>query len=67
MLKCYYYTFITSCESGRGVGRGRCQCIDEFKLADITKKLQGGYGKDTAVLSWMEISQEQFDQMEGLI
>lgn len=47
--------------------RGRCQCREEFQLAYITKVLQDRYGIDTTVLSWQEISQEQFDQMEGLI
>lgn len=67
MIKYYYYTFEHIYEGGQTVGRGRCQCLGEFQLARVTKDLQGRYGKNTAVLSWQEISRDQFDQMEGLI
>ena len=48
-------------------GRGECQCTGEFQLAYISKVLQDKFGKDTSILSWQEISQEQFDQLKDLI
>lgn len=67
MLKCYYYTFLIPRKGAYAVGRGRCQCTGEFQLAYITKVLQDRYGIDTTVISWNEISQEQFDKMKDLI
>lgn len=67
MLKCYYYTFIRVYKGMYIYGRGECRCTGEFQLAYISKVLQDKFGKDTSILSWQEISQEQFDQLKDLI